>query len=440
MLEGLYRIIWSTPMLIALIGFGLYLLIRLDWLPLRRWKWVWQQTIGSIIRQKKDRQATLKAVSVAIGGTMGIGNIVGVGSAVLLFGPGTLFWMWVSALIGMIYKFAEIVLAFAYRKVKKEIIGGPMYVMEAIPSRMMAVAYALCCVVTSLGIGNVIPVAAMVETADMLKIPSWLILIGISIIMLAVFIKGGKMIETISAYLVPFMTVVFFIFSLYVLVCYGEWLPVVWKQIFADVGNIGAMASGYWLVQMRTGLSRGIYSNEAGLGSATIAHVQNRGKQGCEQGAWGIVEVWLDTVLSCTATALVVLIAKEVGLLSAGLEYIAVLQVFSYVYGPLGELLYAGSMMLFALSSMLAWCYYAFASIRYLSDQSGWYVLYEVVYLLLLWVGALMPADVLWLSSDILNGCMVIIHVSAMVAMRKEIVQLTKSYFLIRENHVKLNG
>ena len=421
-LEVIRDLIWSFPLLLFLLLFGGYLLVKLCKYPLFS-GWLFKVTFGKLNKNG------LSVFSVALGGTMGVGNIIGASSCVLLFGAGSLFWMWVSALLGMIIKYAEIVIAMVYRNYHNgEYVGGPMYCMT---SSVKGFLYAVLCLITSFGIGNLVPMNTLVEMVeyryDVSKV--WFVLL-MSVVIGIVLFKGKEMIEKVCLYMVPMMSVLF-IGGCLVIVCLNiTQLGRVFNEIFSDVFCSKSLFGLFW-TQLQMGLARGIYSNEAGMGTSSIVHVKNKESVACEQGAWGILEVGVDTLISCTLSALVVLLLRD----RVGLDvYQSMFVCFSSVFGVLGNYVYFISMLFFAISGMLAWCYYAEECLKYLKWSNRWY---PFVFIVLLIVGSFVSTEGIWAFTDICNGLMLVLNLTSMIGFVDVIIKTTKSYFISYGYHVQ---
>ncbi|MDD6467534.1 MAG: amino acid carrier protein [Erysipelotrichaceae bacterium] len=434
MLETIRNVVWSMPMLVFLIVFGSYVMIRLSFLPILKADWVLGTVFQSLF-QKKKRQEALQCISVALGGTMGIGNIIGVSSCVLIFGPGTIFWMWMSALIGMALKYLEIVLAMIFRVQKETISGGPMWNMErGLQMKWMGKGYAILCILTSFGIGNLVPMNALTTLfANRVSVSQEVVIVFLVVFISLILFKNNHLIERILFYLVPSMTLLLMGASLIIICINAHQLYAVIGSIFNDVFSFSSLIGGGWFIQMQAGMTRGIYSNEAGLGSSSIAHVKNTHLTSVEQGAWGIVEVGLDTIVSCTLTAFVVLLMKNQVIYTD--VYQAMHVAFIAVFGTFGDFTYLVSMVLFAVSSMLAWCYYAKECANYLALPS---FLYPTVFILILLFGVNIQTSEIWQISDICNGLMIIINGASLVALQKFVYISTKKYFISKKDNVKI--
>ena len=297
----------------------------------------------------------------------------------------------------------------------------------------MGIVYAILCFVTSIGIGNLVPMNALVSMLDY----RWNMDKGIFTLILSVCIgfilfKGKSVIEKVCMYMVPLMSFIF-IGATFLIICLNmESLWSVIQEVFRDVFTSSAIFGGVFWTQLQMGLARGIYSNEAGMGTSSIVHVKNEGVDSCQQGAWGILEVVLDTLVSCTLSALVVLLLRN-EFVNVDV-YQAMYVSFRLSFGIVGDIVYFISMLLFACSGMLAWCYYAQECMVFLKINMWWYPYFFIIILLL---GAYVSTESLWAFTDICNGFMLILNVSSMIGLYDIVMNCTKKHFISKGYHVK---
>lgn len=331
-LDRINDLLWNGILLWMMLGLGLWFTLRSGFYPIRKIREVWRFTFGSLFQKKKEKKkregiSPFAAVSTALAGTIGTGNIAGVAVALSVGGPGAVFWMWVSAVLGMMTKRTEIFLAVRYREKGSDgqYYGGPMQYMEkGLGSKPLAMLFSALCVAASFGIGNMAQVhaaAQMVEQAFQVS-PVWIgaLMAGICAIVL---LGGAKRIAALNEKLVPAMGLFYIAGALLCLCCRFDRIGPAFSLIFTSAFSPEAAAGGaggYALSRaMRTGLARGVFTNEAGLGSAPIAHAAAQTESAEKQAAWGVVEVFLDTLLMCTLTALVILTANP-ELMNSGLS------------------------------------------------------------------------------------------------------------------------
>ena len=440
---------WGPVMLILLVGTGIYLSIRTRFIQVRKFGKIMKLTVGSLFKKgrKGDGKnlSPFQAVSTALAGTVGTGNIAGVTGALFAGGPGAVFWMWVSAFFGMCTKYAEIALAVKYRQTdeKGEYHGGPMYyITEGLGKRWkwLAVLFALLGGLASFGIGNI---AQSSEIAGAMKGLFGLhpLVTGVLLaVLVAVVVLGGvKRIGTVTSYLVPFMGV-FYVLAGLLLICIRlPAVPGVFATIFREAFSLKAVGSGvfgYAILQaMRQGVSRGVFSNEAGLGSAPIAHAASTTKEPAGQAVWGVFEVFFDTVVICTITALAVILSGILntagGVDAFASKGAAAVAAFNTILpGQIGGKLIEISLVFFALSTILGWSYYGDACFGYLSrNNRAVRMVYKIVFILVCILGASGSGTLMWNISDTLNGLMALPNLIALIPMAGRVKELTDSYF-----------
>ena len=445
-------IVWGPIMLFLLVGTGVYLTVRCGCLQARKFGFMLRSTLGSLFR-KTDKASggqnltPFQAVSTALAGTVGTGNIAGVTGAIFAGGPGAVFWMWVSAFFGMMTKYAEIVLAVKYRQVDGDgtHFGGPMYYIEkGTGHKWLAVLFALLGGVACFGIGNI---AQSTEIAGAMQslvgLPPLYTGILLAILTAFVVIGGVKRIGQVASYLVPFMAIFYIVAGVSVILLRITDVPAVLASIFTEAFSFRAVGGGVFgyaiLVAMRQGFARGVFSNEAGLGSAPMAHAASNTKEPVEQGLWGIFEVFVDTIVVCTITGLVVLLSGlyDGSLTGGALTAKAVEGLTGTVWG--GHFIRV-ALILFALSTILGWEYYGETCWGYLTGNRNWVrYLYKAVFLALLCVGAISSSssfledtsalNLMWSIADTLNGMMAIPNLIGLLLLSGTVVQLTRTYF-----------
>ncbi len=440
---------WGPVMLVLLVGTGVYLSIRTRFVQVRKFGFIMKNTFGALFRKRQHGDgknlSPFQAVSTALAGTVGTGNIAGVTGALFAGGPGAVFWMWISAFFGMCTKYAEIALAVKYRQTdaKGEYHGGPMYyITGGLGKRFkwLAVLFALLGGLASFGIGNIAQSSEIAGAAEgLFGMPRLTTGIILAALVAAVVLGGVKRIGAVTSYLVPFMGV-FYILAGLALICIRlPAVPGVFGLIFRQAFSLRAAGGGifgYAMLQaMRQGVSRGVFSNEAGLGSAPIAHAASSVKEPAQQAMWGVFEVFVDTVVICTITALAVLLS---GVLQtpAGLEGFAskgaaAVYAFNAILpGQLGGVLIEISLVFFALSTILGWCYYGEACFGYLSkNNAAVRLIYKIVFSAVCVVGASGSGALMWDIADTLNGLMALPNLIALIPMAGTVAKLTDAYF-----------
>ncbi len=447
------NVVWGPYMLVLLLGAGVYIGIRTRFIQFSRFGLMCRETMGKIFRRGPRAEGDVtpfQAMTVAMGGTVGVGNIAGVATAIALGGPGAVFWMLVSGLVGMATKFAEVVLGVHYRRRDPNgpMIGGPMtYITRGLGKRWKPLAIVFCVfgALAGLGIGNmtqanavtdgVVSLARTLTGADAdeaFRTVRWvtggtlLVLVGL------VTLGGIKRIAQVAMFGVPFMCLLYMLAALVVIVMYAGEIPAVVSLVLTEAFSFEAVGGGatgtVMMLAMRKGIARGMFSNEAGLGSAPMAHATARTDHPARQGLWGIFEVFFDTIVICTATALVILLtgAWESGKDGAPLTIAA----FSVPFGEMtGGVLVTFCMILTAYSTILAWCFYGETCCAYMFGHSRIVrTAYRLFWLPFILVGSLWTLKDIWAVADTLNGLMAIPNLIAIFALGGVVVKLTKDF------------
>jgi AGCS family alanine or glycine:cation symporter len=411
-------------------------------LQFRRFFYILRRTLGSLL-QKEGTKGTptgeitpFQSLATALAATVGTGNIAGVATAIFLGGPGAVFWMWVSAFLGMATKYGEIVLAVHYRTViRGSIVGGPMYFLErGLRKPFLAVLYAVFGSLAAFGIGNMVQansVADAVRTTFGFPIHFTGLLLAL---LSALIILGGiKRIARVTTSVVPFMAFFYIIGSLVILGYFYHQIPAAFWQIFSGAFRIQSAAGGFAGATVfqawRFGISRGIFTNEAGLGSASIAHAVARTPHPARQGFWGVVEVFIDTHVICTMTALVLLVtgAWQTGIDGASMT----VEAFSRGLPGTGQYIVAIGLIFFAFSTIISWSYYGEKCVEYLLGGQSTYF-YRVFWVVFIYIGSLGGLRAIWSLADILNGLMALPNLMGLLALSGVIIRLTREYFASR--------
>ena len=444
---------WGPVMLVLLVGTGIYLSVRTGFLQVRKFGFILKNTIGSLFsRNKQDRQPNLtpfQAVSTALASTVGTGNIAGVTGAIFVGGPGAVFWMWVSAFFGMCTKYAEIALAVKYRETdeKGQHRGGPMYYIEkglGAKWKPLAIVFAVLSGIASFGIGNIAQSTEIAGTMSSLLHVDPLITGVILAAVVAVVILGGiQRIGQVTSLMVPFMAAFYVLAGLSVLILRIAAIPAALYSIVTSAFSLEAVGGGlfgYVIMQaMRQGFARGVFSNEAGLGSAPIAHASSSTREPCEQAMWGVFEVFVDTIIICTITALTLLLSGVLdtagGLDAFASKGAAAAAAFNAILpGNVGGIVIQISLLFFALSTIIGWSYYGERCWAYISGENRVVAIaYKVIYVLMCVVGAVGSGTLMWDIADTLNGLMASPTLIALLALSGVVAAETKRYFDHRE-------
>ncbi len=444
-------IVWGVPAIVCILGVGLILSIRTGFIQFRKFGDAMKNTIGKMFKKtdaKKGAMTPFQAVCTALSATIGTGNIAGVAGAIAIGGPGAVFWMWISALLGMCTKFAEVTLAVHYRETNAhgDLVGGPMYYIKNGLKKhwhWLAYAFAIFGVLTVFGTGNatqVNTITASVDTAllnynlvsaDNVKIVNLIIGIVIAVAVAMVLLGGVKRIGRVSEKLVPFMAVLYIVLALGIICLNIKEVPGVFYDIVYGAFNPTAVTGGVvgsLFLSMQKGVARGIFSNEAGLGTGSIAHATADTKKPVEQGLFGIFEVFMDTIVVCTMTALVILCSGTSVTYGQAAGAELTISGFTAVYGEWVSIFTAAAMCCFAFSTILGWGLYGARCMEFLSSHK-WVKPFMVVYSLVAIVGATIELDLLWSIAETFNGLMAIPNLIALFLLSGTVVKLVKEHY-----------
>ena len=446
------QFIWGVPAMVCILGVGLYLSIRTGFLQIRKFRYAIHTTLGRMFKKREASDGAItpfQAVCTALAGTVGTGNIAGVAGAIALGGPGAVFWMWCSAILGMCTKFAEVTLAvhFHERSASGQLVGGPMYyISNGLGKKWhwLALLYSLFGVLTVFGTGNatqVNTITAAINSAvqNFCTIPESTaskmnLIIGIVIAtLIAVVLLGGiKRIGNVAERLVPFMALLYIVMSLGVVIVNIGRLPEVFVSIiggaFTPKGFTGGVVGSMFL-SMKKGVSRGIFSNEAGLGTGSIAHACADTEKPVKQGMFGIFEVFADTIIICTLTALVILCSGTTVNYGQAAGAELTISGFTSVYGGWITIFTALALCCFAFTTIIGWGLYGSRCISFLFSTEKVVRPFLVVYSLVAILGATVDLGLLWDIADTFNGLMSIPNLIGIFLLSGTVVKLTKDYF-----------
>ncbi|MDR0405969.1 MAG: sodium:alanine symporter family protein [Clostridiales bacterium] len=440
--------IWSPFMLAVLLGTGFYFSVRTGFIQVFKLKSVLRETVGKAFRSggakaSKGGITPFQALSTALGGTLGTGNIAGVAAAITIAGPGAVFWMWFSALFGMMTKYAEIVLAIRYRRrdARGEWLGGPMiYIGEGLRMKRLAAAYAFLGVAASFGVGNLVQANAVsAAVSDAFGVPPLYTGICLAAIVGLTVVGGIKNIASVTEKVIPFMSVLYTLSALLVILCRWHALPraaaLILSGAFTPAAPIGGFAGAAVSVAVQKGISRGIFTNEAGLGSASIAHAAAETDHPARQGLWGIFEVFFDTVVMCSVTAFAIL---STDVWTSGLTGVSLtIAAFDTVLRGAGKYVIAVSLAVFAFASILAWSFYGKKCAAYLfGERCNNY--YLTAFVAAAALGAITAPHLVWELSDALNGLMAVPNMIGLICLSGVVIRLTKDGLRKMRFHVKV--
>ena len=451
-LKLLHGMVWGPWTLLIFLGTGLFLTVKCRFFQFRGFSFWWDATAGSIIRGKKNNATNertpdegspetisqFQSVCTALAATVGTGNIAGVATALTAGGPGALFWMWVSAFIGMITAYGETCLGirFRLREPDDRFLCGPFLYMEhGLNVPFMAVLYSILCVMCALGMGSMVQAnSAVTALSFTFNLPLWLPAVCFTLLTGAVIRGGIRSIGRTAERLVPAAAAIYVLFSLTVILSSLPVLPGVLKDIFDSAFHIRAAAGGAggFLISrsVRYGIARGVFSNEAGLGTLAVLHGPAEHTTPEKQGMWAMFEVFFDTVILCTLTALVILCMAEAaspGLASLPYEGSALAAwAFKCRLGDLGEAFISASMAVFAFATVIAWFYLGKQALTYLTIRCSLPALfsrflYPLCFLSAILAGGIIQSEAVWLFSDLWNGLMAFPNLTALLFLSREI-------------------
>ena len=447
--------VWGIPMMVLILGVGIYLTVCCRFPQFAHFGHIMKNTLGKAFEKseaKKGSVSPFKAMCTALAASIGTGNIAGVSGAIAIGGPGAIFWMWVSAILGMCTKFAEVTLAINYRERNKDgdWVGGPMYYITnglGKNFKWLACLFAGFGALAAFGIGNMTQINTIAGTINTAisgflptteseqKIIAWFVAIICALICAFILLGGIQRLADVCSFLVPVMAVVYIVASLIVILVNIADLPVAISAIVVGAFNPSAVAGGLVGVGLKTaltkGVGRGIFSNEAGLGSAPIAHAAADVDHPVKQGIFGVFEVFMDTIVVCTMTSLVVLLGVGVQNIEYGTDIGANLTIkgFQSVFGgALPGVAVAICLTLFALSTVLAWALYGTRCMEYLFGYKAAKV-YQVVFCIFACIAGTVKLDLAWAIADTLNGLMAIPNLVGLALLSPVVVKLTKDYF-----------
>ena len=443
--------IWGVPAMLCIFGVGLYLSIRTHFLQIRKFPYAIKTTIGRMFRKRNASDGALtpfQAVCTALAATVGTGNIAGVAGAIAIGGPGAVFWMWISALLGMCTKFAEVTLAVHFREknANGDLVGGPMYyIKNGLGKKWIWLAYLFAAfgVLTVFGTGNATQVNTITTAINSALLNYHVIsegavstsnlIIGIVITVLVgmILLGGIKRIGQVTEKLVPFMALLYIVLALGVVLMNIRVLPAVFVSIIRGAFQPSAVTGGVvgsMFMSMKKGVSRGIFSNEAGLGTGSIAHACADTRKPVKQGMFGIFEVFADTIVICTLTALVILCSQVPVNYGAAAGAELTIQGFTSVYGDWVSIFTAVAMCCFAFSTILGWGLYGARCIEFLFSEK---VIkpFMVAYSLVAILGATANLGLMWSIAETFNGLMAIPNLIALFLLSGTVVKLVKDYF-----------
>ena len=453
--DSVNSFVWGVPTLALLIGTGIFVTVRLNFLQFTKFGYIMKNTLGKLFVKKTSQSGTLtpiQALTTALAGTVGTGNIAGVAGAISLGGPGAIFWMWIAALFGMCTKYAEIILAVHYREVndKGDFVGGPMYyIQNGLGEKWKWLGMIFSCfgAFAALGTGNMTQINTIatsigsvfssfdpeISGSDMQRIYMVIGIVGALLTILVLF-GGMQRIGNVTEKLVPIMACVYIITSIIVIVTHIDSLGYVIAQIFKGAFSPSSISGGLAGVGIqqaaKAGFGRGIFSNEAGLGTAPIAHAAADVDHPVHQAMYGVFEVFMDTIVICTLTAVAVLIsgcAEGFYGKSAGTD-LTIMAFGTTFGGRAASIIIASCITLFAFSTLLSWSLYGARCMEFIFGTKA-ILVYQAIYVMFVVVGATVQLSLVWQIADTTNALMAVPNLIAVLILSPTVVGLTKEYF-----------
>ncbi len=457
-IEKINKVVWGVPALLLILGVGFFLSVRTGFAQLTMFPQALKAFLSKFRKtsENEDGASGYRALCTALAATVGTGNLAGVAGAIAIGGPGAIFWMWICAFFGMVTKFAEATLAVRYHTVNNrgERIGGPMYMIEkGLGNRWRWLAFVYCFfgVVAAFGVGNATQINALIGGVNSVltafgghETQTGNVIMGVclAVLIAQMLLGGAKRIGVIAERLVPFASIVYLVLGTGVLFLRASEIPGVLASIVRGAFSPGAVTGGMLgsaFTALRVGASRGVFTNEAGMGTAAIAHAAARVDHPVEQGLMGIMEVFLDTIVICTMTALVILCSNIP--IPYGLdEGIALTnRAFSAVYGSWSSIPIAVSLCCFALATVLGWGLYGARCAQYLFGDNAWkpFVFLQVITVI---VGAVLQTGTVWMLSETVNGLMAIPNLIALAWLSPELRRITKEFYKKTKGSSPLGG
>ena len=428
--------VWGPPMLFLLVGTGVYLTIGTKFFSILKLGYVLRNTLLKIFSKDQAGEGEItpfQAVATALAATVGTGNIAGVATAIALGGPGAVFWMWVSAVFGMTTKFGEVVLSINYREKTQDgrFVGGPMYyIANGLNLKWLATVFAVFGALAAFGIGNMVQsnsvAASLQESFNISPLVTGLVL---AVLTALVILGGIKRIGSVTEKLVPGMAAIYILGAVFIIFMNGSHIPeafgLIFGNAFTGTAAVGGFAGSTLAMAVRFGVARGVFSNEAGLGSAPIAHAASTTDHPVRQGLWGVFEVFMDTIVICTLTALAILVS---GLWNTGVTGAALTtQAFDEAILGGGYIVSIG-IMLFAFSTILGWSYYGERCAEYLFGVKA-IVPYRIIWIPFVVIGAIGGLEFIWDLADTMNGLMAIPNLVGILLLSGTVIRLTKEFF-----------
>ncbi|APC47231.1 alanine/glycine:cation symporter family protein [Virgibacillus halodenitrificans] len=433
-LDAISGFVWGPPTLILIVGTGLYLTFRLGFLQFRVLPYALKLAFSPSKQDKKSKGdiSHYQALTTAMAATIGTGNIVGVATAVVLGGPGAVFWMWLSALFGMATKYAEAILAVKYRVTnsKGEMSGGPMYYLErGLKAKWLGVLFAIFGACAAFGIGNMVQSNSVSDALERsFNIPGWATGIILTVLVGLVILGGIKSIGRVTAFFVPIMAALYVLGGLIIIIMNLDIVPAAIGLIFSDAFTGSALGGGILGTVIRYGVARGVFSNEAGLGSAPIAAAAAKTDYPGRQALVSMTQVFIDTIIVCSITGITIVMANMYGGDLSGGDLTAAS--FGKFLGDFGGMIVTIGIVLFAFSTLVGWSYYGEKCFGYLFSEKA-IPYYRIVFVAAVFYGAVEKLSVVWAISDIMNALMAAPNLIGLLGLSGVVVYETKKFLKV---------
>lgn len=434
-LEEVSSFVWGPPTLILIVGAGLYLTFRLGFLQIRALPYALRLAFSPQKQDKKSKGdiSHYQALTTAMAATIGTGNIVGVATAVVAGGPGAVFWMWITAIFGMATKYSEAILAVKYRVTDDngKMAGGPMYYLErGLNLKWLGVIFAIFGSIAAFGIGNMVQsnsVSDALQTS--FSIPTWVTGLVLTVLTALVVLGGIKTIGKVTSFFVPIMAVIYVFGGLTIMVMNFDLIPAAVNLILTDAFTGSAVGGGILGTVIRYGVARGVFSNEAGLGSAPIAAAAAKTDYPGRQALVSMTQVFIDTIIVCSITGITIVMAD---MYSNGADGASLTGAsFAYFLGGFGEHIVTISIVFFAFSTLVGWSYYGEKCFGYLFKNQNAMKAYRLIFVLIVFYGAVEVIDVVWLMSDIFNALMAVPNIIGLLGLSGVVVYETKRFMKV---------
>ena len=420
-LSNIRNFLWGYLALFTICGYGIFFSVKTKLFPFT----AIQETFYNLFnfnKNKTDGITPLMSLSTALGGTVGIGSIIGVAYAIKIGGYGVIFWMWVSGIIGMMAKFSECSLAVKYREKENDIyIGGTPYILKKSDHKFLAFIFAILCIISSFSTGNISQINGLCSSLSSFSIKSeYIAFIGALIIFL-IIIKGQKIIGKVNEFLMPLSSIIYIILITLILINNISSIPNSINLIIRDAFGFKEISGGFFVSHIirsfRIGFSKGVFSHEAGMGTSPFAHASNTSATPISGGVLGMFEVFFDTFIVGTMTGLALISSGEFD----------VGRMFKIYFGNLGEIILVALLIIFVIAAMISWCFYAESCLSFLKAKKWVKVLYRVTFSFTVIIGAIISSNEAWIISDILNFAMLLPNIYILTLRNNEVINIIES-------------